>query len=164
MKKAKIRLNALWLLGIIYTILGGAFVLMGLVTALVTGDSDARLVGGIFAGIGSIFLVLGIMFLAIEIRKLRRANQLLEAGRFLWAEVIDCMPNYNVRINGRHPYTVVVRYVDGRGTVHLFKSGSLRMYVDPSAFGKQVKVYYEDESYKHYYVDVDSILQNVVEH
>ena len=35
---------------------------------------------------------------------------------------------------------------------------------DPELLGKKVKVYVENDNFKHYYVDVDEILPKYVEH
>ena len=58
----------------------------------------------------------------------------------------------------------VVKYVDGRGITHIFRSNSVKTYRDPALIGKQVKVYVSDDSFRHYYVDAQSLLPNTVEH
>ncbi len=163
-KKAKLGMSALKILGIVYTLLGGVFTVLGVTLAAVLWEEDVRLVGILFGGIGSIFLVLGILFLAVEAGKKRRANRILASGRYVWGEVIDIIPDFSVRINGRCGYHILVGYTDMYGVRHVFKSPNQRIIRDPDLFGRKVKVYMEDDSYKHYYVDADGILSNVVEH
>ena len=163
-KRAKLGVNALLLIGIIYAGLGGLFVILGLFFAIGLKDTEAWMIGTIFAGIGGIFLVLGVIFLCLEWRKRRRANRLMAGGRYVWGQIVEFVPNYNVTVNGRHPYIAMVRYADGYGVTHIFKSGSLRIYPDPAAVGRQVKVYIENDTYEHYYVDMDGVMPRGVEH
>ena len=51
-KKARIGRSALLIIGIIYTALGGTFVILGIALAALLRDSDAFMVGLIFGGIG----------------------------------------------------------------------------------------------------------------
>lgn len=163
-KKAKLGLSALLIIGIIYTGLGGLFVILGIGLKVLLADGDGLMIGLIFGGIGSIFLILGIVFLVLEFRRKKRADALLASGRYVWGEVVDIAANVNVNVNGRHPYYMIVQYIDPYGVRHIFKSPSLRIFRDPALMGKQVKVYIENDSYKHYYVDVDGILPGYVEH
>lgn len=163
-KKAKLGMSALLLIGAVYAVLGGVFVVLGTALLICLGEQDVRLVGVVFSGIGSVFLLLGILFLTIEGGKKRRANKLLAGGRYVWGEIVELVPNFNVRINNRHPYIAVVRYRDIYGVEHIFRSTNLRIYPDPALTGRKVKVYVRDERYKPYYVDMDEVLMRYVEH
>ena len=163
-KKARIGRSALLIIGIIYTALGGTFVILGVALAALLRGSDAFMVGLIFGGIGTIFLILGIIFLVVEICKKKRSDALLASGHYVLGEVVDIAANINVNVNGRYPYHIIVQYIDPHGVRHIFKSPSLRIFRDPELLGKKVKVYVEDDNFKHYYVDVDEILPKYVEH
>lgn len=156
--------GAVFILGIVYTLLGGIFVVVGAILTAILYEQETRMVGIIFASIGSIFLILGIVFLVIRNRKKKIAQRLIDGGKYLWAEIVELVPDYNVRINNRHPYIARARYVDGNGTVHIFKSYHLYGYVEESVLYQQVKVYIEDNSFKKYYMDIDEILPKVEEH
>lgn len=156
--------GAIFIMGIVYTLLGGIFVIMGAIFAVAFYEQDAQMIGVIFAAIGSPFLILGIVFLVIQNRKKKTAQRLVDGGKYLWAEIVDLVPNFNVRINNRHAYIALARYVDGNGTVHLFKSHNLYRYPDQSFMYQQVKVYIEDNSLKKYYMDIEEILSKVQEH
>ena len=103
-KKARIGQSALLIIGIIYTALGGTFVILGIALAALLRDSDAFMVGLIFGGIGAIFLILGIIFLIVELCKKKRSDALLASGHYILGEVVDIAANINVNVNGRYPY------------------------------------------------------------
>lgn len=163
-KKARIGQSALLIIGIIYTALGGTFVILGVALAALLRDSDAFMVGLIFGGIGAIFLILGIIFLIVELCKKKRSDALLASGHYILGEVVDLAANINVNVNGRYPYHIIVQYIDPHGVRHIFRSPGLRIFRDPELLGKKVKVYVENDNFKHYYVDVDEILPKYVEH
>ena len=160
-RKAKLGLNVLVLLDIIYTILGGIFLLVGLILGFALKDSGGLLFGLIFGGIGGIFFILGIVFLLIEWKKKKQADALLAQGRYLWGEIRDLVPNPLVRINGRNPLIAVVCYTDIYGKTHLFRSKNLSADPCQSLIGRQVKVYYQNASYQPYYVDMESVLSTM---
>ena len=120
-KKARIGRSALLIIGIIYTALGGTFVILGIALAALLRDSDAFMVGLIFGGIGAIFLILGIIFLIVELCKKKRSDALLASGHYILGEVVDIAANINVNVNGRYPYYIVVQYIDPHGVRHIFK-------------------------------------------
>ena len=164
-KRAKLGWNALRILGIVYVILGGVFLAIGIgMLFLGTDELDLKIVGGVFTLLGGIIGLLGGIFLAVEYGKQKRADRLIASGRYLWGQVVDCQMNYNVRVKGRSPVIFVVKYVDGRGVSHIFRSHGVNTYRDPDYIGKQVKVYVSDDSFRHYYVDVEELLPNMVEH
>ena len=136
-KKARIGRSALLIIGIIYTALGGTFVILGIALAALLRDSDAFMVGLIFGGIGAIFLILGIIFLIVELCKKKRSDALLASGHYVLGEVMDIAANINVNVNGRYPYYIIVQYIDPRGVRHIFKSPSLRIFRDPELLGKK---------------------------
>ena len=163
-RRTKMGWNTLWLLGIIYTALGAVFLVLGGAFFFLGTDEELRLLGGIFSLIGGIFGLLGVIFMWIELGKRKRYDRLLASGKYIWGQVVDCQLNYNVRINGRSPVIFVVKYVDGKGTAHIFRSNGMKTYRDPGYIGKQVKVYVSDDSFRHYYVDAQSLLPYTVEH
>lgn len=164
-KRAKLGWNALRILGIVYVILGGVFLTIGIgMLFLGTDELDLKIVGGVFTLLGGIIGLLGGIFLAVEYGKQKQADRLIASGKYIWGQVVDCQMNYNVRVKGRSPVIFVVKYVDGRGVSHIFRSHGVNTYRDPDYIGKQVKVYVSDDSFRHYYVDVEELLPNMVEH
>ena len=159
--KVNMGTSAMKLIGIIYTILGSVFTALGLGLGLGLREVPFFL---IFGGLGSIFLVLGIVFLILEGRKKRRFQKLVSAGRYLWAEVVDVDIDSSVRVNGSPMRRIVVRYTDPYGTAHLFRSQPARFNFLPEYAGKKVRVYCDPQDLKHYYVDIDNLLQGVQYH
>ena len=146
-------INALLIIGLVYSALGALFVVLGIVLALVL--EEGLLFCVIFGGIGMVFLILGIIFLAVEYGKRKSAEQLIASGRYVWGTIADWRVNRSIEVCGRHPIMLLVRYVDGRGQEHIFRSSSLRIVGGPQLLGKQVRVYYGDPDFRNYYVAAD---------
>ena len=164
-RKSKTGLSALLIVGSIFTILGAVFLATGVIIYYALKEEEgAILFLLIFGGIGLLFFALGVIFLIVELKKKLRNDKLLGAGNYVMAEVLEVTLNYNVAVNRRHPYIVRCRYQDMYGNVHIFKSRDL--FFDPTDLFKDqmVKVYVDGENYKHYYVDIDEVLPNVIEH
>lgn len=158
--------RVLKLIGIVYVILGGVFLTVGFGVGIAANDVNGF--GGmftvIFSGIGSIFFILGIVFLILNRRSKKKALRLMEAGNYIYAEVSYVESNYNIHVNGRHPYRVVCRYTDEYGTIHLFHSRDIFFNPDGILKDTLVRVYVEPGNMKRYYVDIDSILPTTVLH
>jgi len=163
-KKPAAPVSALKILGAVYTAMGVLFVGLGILIPALTQDPEMTLFLFIFGGVGGVFLILGIVFLAIIAGRRRKMKQLVEEGRFLWGQIVQCQSNYAVRINGRHPSIALVRYTDAQGRNHLFRSESLNLLTADGLIGKQVKVYYRDTTYRHYYVDMGGVLPQYIMH
>ena len=146
-------ISALWIIGLVYSALGALFVVLGIVLALVL--EEGLLFCVIFGGIGMVFLILGIIFLAVEYGKRKNAERLIASGRYVWGTIADWRVNRSIEVCGRHPIMLLVRYVDGRGQEHIFRSSSLRIVGGPQLLGKQVRVYYGDPDFRNYYVAAD---------
>ena len=164
-RKSKTGLSALLIVGSIFTILGAVFLATGVIIYYALKEEEgAILFLLIFGGIGLLFFVLGVIFLIVELKKKLRNDKLLGAGNYVMAEVLEVTLNYNVAVNRRHPYIVRCRYQDMYGNVHIFKSRDLLFDPTDLLKDRMVKVYVDGENYKHYYVDIDGVLPNVIEH
>lgn len=108
-----------------------------------------RLFGSIMGGIGAVFALIGLIFPGITAANKRKAQKLMENGRRIHAMVSNVEMNFNVTINGRHPYVLYCR--DGQRN---YKSSFL--WEDPSdrfPVGTYVSVYVDPERPDRYYVD-----------
>lgn len=170
-RKIKFSPSALDIIGMIFTPLGAIFIIIGVsVTGFananpdkVTGDPGIFL--PIFGGIGGSFFLLGAVFLSITVYKHYMQAQLLQEGHCITAQITSFNPNYNVRVNGRCPFVAECSYTDpATGAVHLFRSRNV--YFDPSMIvtGSDVPVYVKPDDFRHYYVDIDAVLPQVVKH
>lgn len=169
-RKVKMGLSAMMIVAIVFMGLGIGFLPAGIAAFVMDWNVEGDLVvfASVFVGIGTLFLFLGILFLSLEIRKRNVCNRLLQDGYYITAEVVSVDMNYAVQYgNHGHPYIVRCSYTDYNGTLHIFKSRNITRYPGNDLEGQMVKVYLDrnaPENYKNYYVDVDEILQNVVEH
>jgi len=169
-RKVKMGLGALMIVAITFIVIGATFLPIGIIAGmgLMQVDGALNVFVLMFSGLGSIFLVLGIIFLILEMRKRNRCNRLLEEGYYIYAEVVDVNQNFNIQYgNHGHPYVVKCGYTDEAGTLHIFKSRNLTKCPGNNLIGQQVRVYLDRNdynNYKNYYMDIDEILPNVVEH
>ncbi len=162
-RKAKIGIDVLLILGIVFTGFG-LFFILGAVFPFALNIEETVIFKLTFGGVGLIFFALGLVFLAIKVRQKQRNNRLLQSGNYIMAEIAETKINYNVMINGRFPYVVECQYRDMAGNIHIFRSRYL--YFNPEALfqDRMVKVYVEGDNYKHYYVDIDGVLPRVIRH
>ena len=165
-KKAKIGMNATFIVGLIFSIIGAIFLVLGIVlfTGLKEEMTDAFMFLFIFSGIGLIFFLIGILFLMIQLSKKKMSQRLLENGNYVVAEIFDITQEYNVTVNGRHPFVINCKYEAMDRTIHIFKSKYL--YYNPKSLLKNnaVRVYVDNNNYKKYYVDIDEVLPKVENH
>lgn len=164
-KKAKTGIGASLIISIVFTVIGVIFLPIGITLYQTTDD----LIDGIFflctfGGIGIIFLIIGIIFLILLLKKKKEAEQLLDNGRYILAEICEIIPNYTIRVNGKHPYVVHCKYEAMDGTIHIFKSRNLFFNPESMLRGTSVKVYTDRKNYKKYYVDIDEVLPKVEYH
>jgi len=157
-------ISTLGILGGIYALIGSVFGALGGAFLFFADEPDLYIVGGVFTLLGSIFLILGCVFLLIRRWRRKRETALVEENRYIWARICDIVPNCNVRINGRSPVVFVARYTDSGGREHLFRSGNIRYYRDERLLDKQVRIYIPEKGYKPYYMDVQALLPDIVEH
>lgn len=169
-KKAKVGISAMLIVAIVFMGIGISFLPIGIAAYVANWnvEGDRTVFTLVFGGTGALFLSLGILFLVLTIRNKKRYNRLLQDGYYITTQVIAIDRNWNVTY-GRcgHPFVIKSSYVDYNGTVHIFKSRNITRYPGSELEGQMVKVYLDrnaPENYKYYYMDVDEIMQNVVEH
>ncbi|MBO5056544.1 MAG: hypothetical protein J6C64_09385 [Lachnospiraceae bacterium] len=166
-RKAKTGMNAWLIIGIVFTIVGAVFSITMVGLFFVFKDIDPMTVWlflPIFGLLGLIFLVLGLIFLINDIKKRRRSSRLLNSGNYIMAEITEVTFNGAVRVNGMHPFIIKCIYQDMAGNIHIFKSRDLFFDPRPLLKDQQVKVYVDADNFNHYYVDVDSVLPQVINH
>ena len=115
----------------------------------------------IFGGIGLIFVILGLIFLICSINKRNSIKRLLDNNEHVTARIIDVIQNHNLRINGMHPFHLVCQYDDVYGgRPHVFQSDYI-MYHPGDVKDFTVKVYVDKSNWNKYYVDIDSMTNNM---
>ena len=157
-RKIKHGLSAKLLTSIIFGIMGLVYLGISIPMLLIDDFSSVFVIPLIFSIVGAILCSIAAVMGYLEIKKRRQIDRMIQDNRYIWGEVIEISQNFNVRINNRHPYVVTVRYQDRRGMIHNFNSRNIMHYVDRAIMGKQVRVYYADDSFKTYHVDIDPLL------
>ena len=118
----------------------------------------------LFTGLGGLFAAIGYTIVLFQIFRARRKKNLLENGRRVYAELEEIYQDTSVSVNGRYLWRVSCRYMDERGTMHIFRSDGLNF--DPSGLltGLQIPVYLEEGRPDHYAVDLDAVLPRIEIH
>lgn len=163
-RKAKGGWSVRLIAALIFTGVGILYILIGRVVQGDNINGNAIVFRLIFGGLGAVLLAVGMICLFLEIQSRRRNTRLLNSGKYILAEISEITMNYAVSVNSRHPYIVKCQYQDGNGYVHVFKSRSLNFDPSPHLRDQMVRVYVDGEDFKHYYVDIDSVLPTVIEH
>lgn len=162
--RIKLGITPAGIVTIVFGILGVIYFFLGIMLTQLPADAEDHSAGIAFTVLGGVLLAATLFLLVYTVFQRKRLQKIVNAGNYIWGEVIEIVPNYNVRVNNRNPFILMVRYQDRYGNIHIFRSGNLKNYPDHSVIGKQVKIYYEDESYKHYYIDLEGVLPKVIEH
>lgn len=152
------------IVGSIFTLVGIVYIGIAIGTFFLNMGSGMLMFRYIFGGIGLVLFIVGIACLQSGIRKRNRINRVISSGKYIMAEIARIERSYNVRINGYHPYVVVCQYQDISGNLHMFRSRYLHFDPEPFLKDQMVRVYVDAEDYKYYYVDIDEVLPNVIEH
>ena len=169
-RKVKMDMNEKIIVGIVFSILGLVFTPIGILVCvpIALADKDLWVAFFVATGMGGLSLWVGITFLVLEIKKYKMQKRILAEGYYIYAEVLEINRNLAVQINNHgHPYVIKCGYTDENGTLHIFKSRNITRYPGNNLIGQQVRVYLDRNDYnnfKNYYMDIDEILPNVVEH
>lgn len=91
--------------GMVFGILGVVFSCVGLGLVFVF-----LLLGAIFVLLGVPFLGAGVAALAWRYQRARKTVQVLQVGAAARGEIVAVEQNYNVEVNGRHPWKITYRF------------------------------------------------------
>ena len=121
----------------------------------------------VFPVLGVLFGGMGLTGLLILQKGRNRAKKLRETGQRVMAKFEETAMCFNVNVNGRHPYYIIVSWRDpDSGKTYLFKSDN--MWVNPDILIaqrdlRQFPVYLDPKNPKHYTVDTDAITRDVMD-
>ncbi len=163
-RKAKGGWSARLIAAIVFISIGILYIIIERVVGEESINGNAMVFRAAFGGLGVVLLAAGVLCLILEVRTRRRNNRLLNSGQYVLAEISEITMNYSIRINSRHPYIVKCRYQDMNGAVHVFRSRNLNFDPAPILRDQMVRVYVDGDDFRHYYMDIDSILPTVIEH
>ena len=157
MRKNKI-ISVAPILAITFGIMGGFYTILGYCLSRSLADPDAMLTGQIFVVIGLCMLLAAMIVFICHRNRKNQIAQLVENGQYIWCRVVDIVPNTAVTFNNQHPYIVLCQYTDHCDHTHQFKSCSLRFAPDRRIIGQQVRVYYQNENFQPYYVELSRLI------
>lgn len=164
MQKGRARsVSAIHIVGAVFTGLGSVYLILGGVLAWKLPE-NVKMVGYIFTTLGALFLLLGVIFLCVQSGKKRLVKRLVASGRFVWGDIVGLSVNHSVRVNGRYPIFLSVRFQDPYGGIHMFKSWDLLVPPDESWIGKKVKIYYAGDQFQKYYVATEDLTRGYIYH
>lgn len=166
------QVNIFLLCGGIFTFVGTIFLIVSVMMLanidyiIVHGLGNVELLPVIFGFVGGLSIIIGIVLFIICIKKLNMKRKLIQQGGFVLAEITGIPFDYSVRVNGWPTFRIECSYRDPKsGIIHMFWSETL--LIDPAYYITQhsVRVFVDrDSDYKHYYVDMDSILPEIKQH
>jgi Protein of unknown function (DUF3592) len=112
----------------------------------------------IVGGLGIVFTPLGVFLFVKGRRLLAQLAWLRENGREIWAEVEHIGREFNVRINGRHPFVVHASWRDEQtGRTHTATSDYLRHDPGPKLQGQtKVRVLFDPADPDRNLLDLDA--------
>ncbi len=148
---------------LVFTVLGALYLLLAILCLSFSTDPEDRTVGIVFSILGIVFLLTALIALLFLIGGQQKKNKARAGGKFLYGEVVDIVP-YGTHYSYRPVFTVLTRYIDNQGTIHIFRTPNLKSYPDRSILGRKVRIFYEDDSFQHYYVDLESGFPRIIEH
>lgn len=173
-RKKSFLINYSWI-SIIFIVLGGIFVTIAIIFQLIPLDPRTITVriNGIlqpanqetvrifrliflltFGIVGCVSLIVAGIILIRRRNRQQFIKSVKENGTSIIAEVTDYIPTA-VRVNRRRLMRLYCSYTDAKGNVYIFKSDILRLNPIPYLKDGKVKVYYEWDNKKRYFVDID---------
>ena len=115
-------------------------------------------------GLGIIFFLIGIIILVIKGNKKKLKTRLVENGRKVYADIDEVTINWGYSVNRKHPYNIICKWQESSGNIYLFKSENVWFEPDSIIEARNIKqlpVYIDEDDFKKYYVEIDSIVENV---
>jgi len=113
---------------------------------------------------GLILMIISIVLLMHYTRRTKRKKYLLENGQCIYAEIIGLENNYHLKRNNFYAKTLVCQYQAPDGTIHIFESDPVWFNFSNNMKSDVAAVYVEYGNFDQYYVDLSSVVENVVVH
>lgn len=172
MYRRKAGISVFLLCGCIFAPVGTLFLVISIFMALnmdyviAHGEGDVWILPFIFGLLGAILAVIGFALIAVAIKKRKAKKRLVERGYYIIANIMGVVADPSVCLNGWPTFRVECCWEDRvTGTNHVFYSENLAMDPTPMIGQNTVRVYVDRESgYQSYFVDIDSVLSDVVFH
>lgn len=94
-------------MALVFTLIGTIFPIVGIALTI---SIVAALVGLPFVGMGVLFLMIGIPIFVWRYQNAQQTVLVLQEGDPALGEIIDVYQNYNIRVNGRYPWSVLYHF------------------------------------------------------
>lgn len=140
----------------------------GTVEVLYNPDNPAEIKGNdititfIFTGMGIVFLIIGLLVGVIPYTKEVKRKKLIETGEQATGVITNVIVDRSVEINGRHPYKAECEVIDPiTGERYLYSSQTVMNDIS-YLIGQSIAVYYNPDNRGEYYVDLDSVHDDVL--
>lgn len=131
------------------------------------GVKSLDLVFLIFPALGFIFFIIGVIGIVVNIVKKMQNEDLKNFGTLIYANYVETVPNYMYRVNGKYPYNIICEWNNPEdGKKYIFKSKNIWLNPQNLIEQKAIKVfpiYINMENKKQYFIDVDSLTENVID-
>lgn len=131
------------------------------------GNKSLDLVFLVFPGIGLLFFLIGGTGLLVKAKRGSLAKKLKINGTVVYATYTETVYNSSYHVNGKSPYNIICVWDNpADGNKYIFKSDNIWVNPENIIMEKNIQtipVYIDPNNLKKYYVDVDSILNNVVD-
>lgn len=114
----------------------------------------------IFGIIGAIPFGIGLFMQLRQSSEKKRIAELKERGTCLWASNGQ-FEGTNVTVNNRQQMRLTFSATDEQGNHYVFKTPMLRYDPSPYMVSDQVKVYYDPNNMKNYFVAIEESMKNV---
>jgi hypothetical protein len=98
------------IVGMIFLLMGAIF---GITGAGLTMGIITAIVGIPFAGVGLLMFGIGLWMMITRFQRAERTMQVLREGEAVLGEIVQVYQNWQIRVNGRHPWTILYRYEVG---------------------------------------------------
>lgn len=151
------------MLAVIFGIMGGFYTILGYCLHNSPADPDAMLTGQIFVVLGLCMLLAAVIAFICHRNRKNQIIQLVENGQYIWCQVVDIVPNTSITFHNQHPYMVLCQYTDHCDHTYRFKSCNLRFAPDRRIIGQQVRVFYQNDNFRPYYVELSRLVPELDE-
>lgn len=131
------------------------------------GTKSIDLLMLLFPGLGLIFAIIGLVGLIKIFVGKSKSKRLKEKGQAVYATITSVELNTSYTVNGSNPYYILCEWNNPTdGKKYIFKSENI--WFDPQTIMSernitQLPVYIDSAKLNNYYVDIDTIKNNVVD-
>jgi hypothetical protein len=129
-------------MAVVFTLIG---VIFGMIGVVMTITIIAAFVGLPFAGIGALFLMIGVPIFAQRYHEAQNTVHVLQSGAPALGQIIEVYQNYNIKVNGRYPWSILYQF-ELHGQIYEGKVSTLSQPDLSQQPGKSIYVLYMQDN------------------